>query len=61
MKRGAFERHLRRNGASFERHGRKHDVWHGPDGRQSSVPRHREIKTGTVRAICEQLGVPEPR
>jgi predicted RNA binding protein YcfA (HicA-like mRNA interferase family) len=61
VKRAAFERHLRRNGAVFERHGRKHDVWRGPDGRQSSVPRHREIKEGTVRAICEQLGVPEPR
>jgi hypothetical protein len=26
----------------------------------TSVPRHREIKEGTVRAICKQLEIPQP-
>ena len=27
---------------------------------QDAVPRHKEIKTGTARSICRQLGVPVP-
>jgi hypothetical protein len=60
IKRPAFERHLRKHGAKFDRHGSKHDVWTGPGGKRSSVPRHTEIADGTVRAICDQLEVPRP-
>ncbi|MBO9534650.1 MAG: type II toxin-antitoxin system HicA family toxin [Solirubrobacteraceae bacterium] len=60
MKLRDLERHLERSGCERIRHGSKHDVWQGPSGR-STVPRHREIPTGTARKICEQLGAPEPR
>jgi hypothetical protein len=30
------------------------------NGKQSSVPRHREIKTTTARKICKDLDVPPP-
>jgi len=30
------------------------------NGRKSYVPRHSEIKRGTVRAICRQLEIPCP-
>jgi predicted RNA binding protein YcfA (HicA-like mRNA interferase family) len=60
IKRKAFERHLREHGAEFERHGAKHDVWRGPTGETSTVPRHREIADGTARAICDQLELPRP-
>ena len=34
--------------------------WRGPGGRPTAIPRHREIKPGTVRTICRQLDVPLP-
>lgn len=56
-----LERHLREHGCWPERHGGKHDVWRGPNAeRPTTVPRHREIPFGTAKAICKQLGVPEP-
>jgi mRNA interferase HicA len=60
MKRRKLERWLRDHGAHFDRHGRSHDVWRRGD-REATVPRHREINTYTSRAICNQLGIPEPR
>lgn len=56
-KRTDVERHLRQHGCTKAREGAKHSVWQGPAGR-STVPRHREIPRGTVRSICDQLGVP---
>jgi HicA toxin of bacterial toxin-antitoxin, len=36
-------------------------AWFNPALRKiASVPRHREIKEGTVRAICKQLEIPRP-
>jgi hypothetical protein len=58
IKRRALERHLRQHGAAFKCHGGKHDVWRGPNGKPSTVPRHTEIGEITARAICDQLGVP---
>jgi predicted RNA binding protein YcfA (HicA-like mRNA interferase family) len=55
-----LERHLRAHGCSHIGEGAKHSKWRGPTGRASTVPRHSEIAPGTVRAICEQLGVPRP-
>ena len=61
MKLAALEKHLRRNGCVFYREGGAHSVWHHPEQRKiASVPRHREIKEGTVRAICKQLEIPQP-
>jgi mRNA interferase HicA len=44
------------------REGRNHTIWaSGEDERRRApVPRHREIDRVLVRAICRQLGVPEP-
>jgi predicted RNA binding protein YcfA (HicA-like mRNA interferase family) len=61
MKLSALEKHLRRNGCAFWREGGSHSVWHHPARRKiASVPRHREIKEGTVRAICKQLEIEQP-
>jgi hypothetical protein len=36
-------------------------MWKNPiNGRVWPVPRHREVKQGTVRAICKQLNIPKP-
>jgi predicted RNA binding protein YcfA (HicA-like mRNA interferase family) len=55
-----LERHLRDKGCRFIGEGGNHAKWRGPGGQPSTVPRHQEIKPGTVRAICKQLGVPPP-
>ena len=61
MKLADLERHLRRQGCSLYREGGAHSVWINPVSRKlSSVLRHREIKEGTVRAICKQLEVLRP-
>jgi len=59
LKRRDVERWLRLNDAYLLRHGASHDVWVRA-GRRSSLPRHREIKPETLRAICKQLDIPEP-
>lgn len=64
MKRRDLERHLRAHGVELLREGARHSVWAigGPDSEQiAAVPRHNEIKTGTVRAICNDLDIPTPR
>ncbi len=61
MRRQDLVRHLRTHECRLLREGRGHSVWVNPvSGRQSSVPRHREIDDYTARAICRQLGIPEP-
>lgn len=61
MKLGDLERHLRGQGCVFFREGGAHTVWLNPANRKiASVPRHREIKEGTVRSICKQLEIPRP-
>ena len=61
MRRAHLVAHLRSNGCDLLRHGGKHDFWHNRvTGAVTSVPRHREIPYGTVRAICRDLGVPPP-
>jgi mRNA interferase HicA len=59
MKLLELERHLRRHGCEFFREGGSHSVWWNPQNRKmTSVPRHKEIKEGTVRGICKQLEIP---
>jgi predicted RNA binding protein YcfA (HicA-like mRNA interferase family) len=60
VKRADLERHLRDHGCRFVGEGARHAKWRGPNGRPSAIPRHREIKPGTVRTICRQLDVPMP-
>jgi len=61
MKLRDLERHLGGQGCVFFREGGAHTVWLNPANRKiASVPRHREIKEGTVRAICRQLEIPRP-
>jgi mRNA interferase HicA len=61
MKRLAFERHLREHGCVLHHHGAKHDIWLNlVNLAQAPVPRHDQIKRGTVRGICRILGVPRP-
>ena len=61
MKRIDLERHLHGQGCLLYREGGEHSVWFNPSQRKiASVPRHREIKEGTVRAICKQLEIPQP-
>ncbi|MEM6507173.1 MAG: type II toxin-antitoxin system HicA family toxin [Planctomycetota bacterium] len=61
MKRRDLEKHLKAHGCEpAERSGRgPHDIWWNPTKRTTSaIPRKKEIKTGTGRAICDDLGVP---
>jgi mRNA interferase HicA len=64
VKRRDLERHLRAHGVELLREGARHSVWAiggAESERIAAVPRHREIKPGTVRAICKDLEVPPPR
>ena len=61
MKLADLERHLRRQGCAFYREGGSHTIWINPNNRKiASVPRHREIKEFTARAICKQLEIAQP-
>jgi predicted RNA binding protein YcfA (HicA-like mRNA interferase family) len=61
VKRRDRERHLSACGCILHHHGGGHDVWLNPANQaRSPVPRHREIKRGTVRGICRILGIPSP-
>jgi mRNA interferase HicA len=61
MKLRELERHLRAHGCILFCEGGAHTVWLNPSNRKiASVPRHREIKEGTVRGICRQLEIPQP-
>jgi mRNA interferase HicA len=56
-----LERHLRAHGCRFAREGGSHTLWINLVTRKiAPVPRHREIKEGTVRALCRQLEIPHP-
>ncbi|MGD8539929.1 MAG: type II toxin-antitoxin system HicA family toxin [Candidatus Aminicenantes bacterium] len=52
MKRRQLEKRLAELGWSFERHGRKHDIW--TNGLyEIVVPRHKEINEYTASAILK--------
>lgn len=59
MKRFDLEQHLRAHRCTLVREGGNHSIWKNPaTGKVAPVPRHREIKEGTVRAVCRQLEIP---
>jgi predicted RNA binding protein YcfA (HicA-like mRNA interferase family) len=61
VNRTELERHLRDHGCLLHHHGGNHDIWLNPANmRKAPVPRHREIKKGTVRGICRTLDIPRP-
>ncbi|MFV2067795.1 MAG: type II toxin-antitoxin system HicA family toxin [Pirellulales bacterium] len=61
MKRHDLIRHLERAGCLLDREGASHSIYrNSANGRCAPVPRHREIKETTARAICDQLGIPRP-
>lgn len=56
-----LEHHLRHRGCVLSREGGAHSIWFNPTLHKiASVLRHREIKEGTVRAICKQPEIPWP-
>ena len=62
MKLTDLERYLCSHGCELYREGSKHSIWWNPANRKTtSVPRHREVKEFTARAICRQLEVATPR
>lgn len=62
MKRDKLLKHLNAHGCRPNREGGRHTIYSNAAGsRKSAVPRHREIKPGTVRNICADLGVPLPK
>ncbi len=61
MKLADLERHLRAHGCTLYRQGGSHAIWINPANRKiTSVPRHREVKETTARAIFKQLEIPPP-
>ena len=48
---------LRTHGFSVVREGGRHTIIKGEDGTEIAVPRHRELKRGTVRGIAEDAGL----
>jgi mRNA interferase HicA len=59
MKRRDLVRHLERQGCVLDREGGRHSIFRNlVNGRCAAVPRHREIKDTTARAICDELVVP---
>jgi hypothetical protein len=61
LKRRELEGHLREHRCQPLREGANHTIWTNPArDLRSPVPRHREIPSGTARAICRQLAIPPP-
>lgn len=61
MKRRDLLKHLVAQGCVFVREGHGHTIYENPaNGRRVPIPRHREIPDVFSRAICRQLGLPEP-
>ncbi len=60
MNRRKLLQHLIAQGCEVGK-GKRHTRVRNPaNGNWSMVPRHREIKLGTARGICKELGVPPP-
>jgi predicted RNA binding protein YcfA (HicA-like mRNA interferase family) len=61
MNRKKLERYLTQQGCAYHSHGGDHDKWRRQGTPFGTVlPRHKEIKPGTVKAICKDLGIPLP-
>ncbi len=61
MKRVSLLKHLHLHGCTLHREGGRHTIYKNADGTlKTSVPRHSEIKSGTVRKICKDVNIPPP-
>jgi mRNA interferase HicA len=61
MKRRDFEQHLRHHDCYVRREGGGHTIYTNPaNGKSAAVPRHAEIKTATLRRICQDLDIAVP-
>jgi mRNA interferase HicA len=61
MKRRDFEQHLRRHDCYVRRDRGSHTIYTNPaNGKSAAVPRHVEIKTATMRRICQDLDIRAP-
>ena len=61
MKRKEFLRYLISHNCHVIAEGGGHTaVMNFGNKRKSYIPRHAELKRGTVRAICRQLVIPDP-
>ena len=59
MKRSKLIKHLKEHDCEFDRHGGNHDLYvNRSTGKVTAIPRHKEVKRFTARAICKQLGIP---
>jgi len=57
VKRVDLLRRLRKGGFTVSSQGRRHEIW--SNGLvKVAVPRHREIREGTARAILRDAGLP---
>ena len=54
MKKKDLEKTLRKLGCKFEREGGNHEIW-SKGAYKIPIPRHREIREGTARAIINQV------
>ncbi len=48
---------LRSRGFEVVRDGKRHTIVRGEDGMEIAIPRHTELKRGTVRGIAEDANV----
>ena len=55
MKRSELVKELKNLGATFKEGGKHQKVY--LNGKQSTIPRHSEVKEGLVKAIRKQLGI----
>jgi mRNA interferase HicA len=57
MKRNKLLKHLKKQGASLLREGRRHTIYQKGQFK-SQIPRHNEIVDELARKICKDLGIP---
>lgn len=62
MRRSDLEKHLRKQGCSMLRKGRRHTIYFNPTNeKESAVPRHNEFRPIIVWKICDELEVERPK
>ncbi len=60
MKRLKLLKHLHNHNCALRREGGSHSLYQNKTtGAISTIPRHPDVKEGTVKAICKQLGIPQ--
>jgi mRNA interferase HicA len=61
VKRRDFEQHLKGHDCYVRREGSGHTIYTNPaNGKSAAIPRHSEIKTATLRRICQDLDIAVP-